>query len=336
MADTGNLLASHPTIFEEIANLPYGETYFHKATGRCSNGRLVVDYIAQASGLPMLDPYLNNTSNFSNGVNFAVAGATALPPAFFAARNIGPLWTKFSLDTQIYWFLKYKTVFCATYAGDCEEHFANSLFLMGEIGGNDYNYPFLLHHSMDEIETFIPLVVQKIVAALKGLIRLGSAKKILVQNNLPIGCSPSYLTFYATGEELDQMGCMPRFNAFAKKSNDLLRTSVAELQVQHPEVKFVFADYYGAALKVLQSPQSFGLNTDVLQVCCGAGGQYNFNPLKPCGLGKTVSCTNPEQYFNWDGIHLTDVAYRTITNLFVDGNFTSPSFQKLCSTIQLN
>ena len=74
------------------------------------------------------------------------------------------------------------------------------------------------------------------------------------------------------------------------------------------------------------------LNTNVLQACCGEGGKYNFDPLKPCGLGKTVSCTNPGQYFNWDGIHLTDAAYRTITNLFVDGDFTSPLLQTLCST----
>ena len=45
LADTGNLLLSHPSLFKEIANLPYGETYFDKPTGRCSDGRLVVDYI---------------------------------------------------------------------------------------------------------------------------------------------------------------------------------------------------------------------------------------------------------------------------------------------------
>jgi hypothetical protein len=38
---------------------------------------------------------------------------------------------------------------------------------MGEIGGNDYNYPFLLRRSMDEVDTFIPLVVDKIISALK-------------------------------------------------------------------------------------------------------------------------------------------------------------------------
>jgi hypothetical protein len=45
LADTGNLLASGPKLFKEITNPPYGESYFHKATGRCSDGRLVVDYL---------------------------------------------------------------------------------------------------------------------------------------------------------------------------------------------------------------------------------------------------------------------------------------------------
>jgi hypothetical protein len=79
-----------------------------------------------------------------------------------------------------------------------------------------------------------------------------------------------------------------------------------------------------------------GLNKDVLQVCCGAGGSYNFNPEIPCGIENTLLCPFPEKYFNWDGIHLTDAAYRTITNLFVNGSFTNPPFQTLCSTAQLN
>jgi hypothetical protein len=49
---------------------------------------------------------------------------------------------------------------------DCNEHFANALFLMGEIGGNDYNNPFFQRRDMEEISTFVPLVVDKIVKAL--------------------------------------------------------------------------------------------------------------------------------------------------------------------------
>lgn len=36
LSDTGNVV---------IAGLPYGMTFFGRATGRCSNGRLVIDFI---------------------------------------------------------------------------------------------------------------------------------------------------------------------------------------------------------------------------------------------------------------------------------------------------
>jgi len=156
---------------------------------------------------------------------------------------------------------------------------------MGAIGGNDYNYPFLQQRPMQEILSFVPLVVDKIINVLQTLITVGGASKILVQNNLPIGCSVAYLTQYATGlwEPLDKMGCMPRFNIFAQKANNLLRARVSKLQAQHPDVKVVFADYYNTALRILQSPQSFGLQTNVLLACCGEGGPYNYNNSQRCG-----------------------------------------------------
>lgn len=45
LADTGNFLNSGAQFFPSISNLPYGMTYFRHATGRCSDGRLVVDFI---------------------------------------------------------------------------------------------------------------------------------------------------------------------------------------------------------------------------------------------------------------------------------------------------
>lgn len=345
LADTGNLLAAAVAGGRNLsqlnfANLPYGETYFRNATGRYSDGRLIVDYIAQAFGLPFLEPYLRvrNTSKVAaTGVNFAVAGATALKADFFKVRNIGPLLTPYSLDVQINWFLTQRRKICENYR-DCDKHFANALFLMGEIGANDYNYPFFQRRPMKEVHTFIPLVVEKIAKALKTLITVGGARKILVQNNLPIGCSSSYLTLYASassrnGEPLDKLGCLRRFNNFARKGNHLLGARVAQLQFQHPEVKFVFADLYGAALNVLKSPHSFGLQKNILRTCCGVGGRYNFNLSMWCGVGRAVVCANPQQYFNWDGVHLTDAAYGNIAKLFLDGSFTAPP---LALTAMLN
>ena len=45
LSDTGNFLLSGAIAFPVIGKLPYGETFFQRATGRCSDGRLVVDFI---------------------------------------------------------------------------------------------------------------------------------------------------------------------------------------------------------------------------------------------------------------------------------------------------
>ena len=45
ISDTGNLIRENPVF--PCSRLPYGETFFKKATGRCSNGLLMIDYIGK-------------------------------------------------------------------------------------------------------------------------------------------------------------------------------------------------------------------------------------------------------------------------------------------------
>lgn len=77
--------------------------------------------LVEAFGLPLLPPYLalNKTQDIQHGVNFAVAGATALDPEFFYQRKIGPvMWTNDSLSTQLGWFKKLKPSLCSTKQGN--------------------------------------------------------------------------------------------------------------------------------------------------------------------------------------------------------------------------
>jgi hypothetical protein len=77
--------------------------------------------VAEESGLPYLPPYLGleKDQNVSHGVNFAVAGATALDPEFFFRRKIGSsLTTNYSLSTQVAWFKKLKPSLCSTKQGN--------------------------------------------------------------------------------------------------------------------------------------------------------------------------------------------------------------------------
>lgn len=45
LSDTGNFLATGANLFPAVGQPPYGETFFRHATGRCSDGRLVIDFI---------------------------------------------------------------------------------------------------------------------------------------------------------------------------------------------------------------------------------------------------------------------------------------------------
>ncbi|TVU35966.1 hypothetical protein EJB05_17873 [Eragrostis curvula] len=106
LTDTGNFLLSVPEDFPDPARyLPYGQTFFGRPSGRYSDGRNLLDFFAEAFGMPYVPPYLGG-GDFRHGANFAVGGATALSWSFFRERGVEPTWTPHSLDEQLQWFKK--------------------------------------------------------------------------------------------------------------------------------------------------------------------------------------------------------------------------------------
>jgi phospholipase/lecithinase/hemolysin len=140
--DTGNTHSTTgPYSFGYVSSPPYGATFFHRSTNRYSDGRLVVDFLAETLALPTyLPPYLSSNSNSSTtavGVNFAVAGATAIEHDFFARNNLSIDVTPQSIMTQLDWFDAHLRA--AAGAGE-RSAVADALFWVGEIGANDYAY----------------------------------------------------------------------------------------------------------------------------------------------------------------------------------------------------
>ena len=45
LADTGNYRFFYTNGSDPVLRLPYGETFFHRATGRFTDGRIVLDFI---------------------------------------------------------------------------------------------------------------------------------------------------------------------------------------------------------------------------------------------------------------------------------------------------
>lgn len=142
--DTGNTQSqTGPSGFNYVSNLPYGRTFFHRPTNRYSDGRLVIDFLAQSLSLPFLPPYHDPEADKSTGVNFAVAGSTAIRHRFFVRNNLTLNVTPQSFQTQLKWFNKFlQAQGCqgAISSSPCREAMEDALFWVGEIGANDYAY----------------------------------------------------------------------------------------------------------------------------------------------------------------------------------------------------
>ncbi|XP_010683532.2 acetylajmalan esterase [Beta vulgaris subsp. vulgaris] len=314
LSDTGNLIREPYGARTAFARLPYGRTFFHRPTGRCSDGLLMVDYFAMYFHLPLLNPYLARRSDFSNGANFAVAGATALDPAALAARNVSLPLTRSTLARQIRWF-KYLLHSTLSNPREIKEKLQKSLVMMGEIGGNDYNFAFFQGRTMHEVYKLVPYVVQAIKAAVQEVIKLG-ATNIVVPGNFPIGCVPLYLVGFPSkyASKYDEFQCLKDYNDFSKFHNELLIKTIQELQQEHPGVAIAYGDYYSALMWVITHAPRLGFEVDgSKRACCALGNNpYNYDPRRGCGSPGVPVCQDPSKTVNWDGIHMTQEGNKNV------------------------
>ncbi|EEF49897.1 carboxylic ester hydrolase, putative [Ricinus communis] len=255
MSDTGDSIIEIPPAYH--ARFPYGQT-IKNATGRPSAGLQIIDYIAQSAGLPFLQPYENPNPTFKNGIEFAVAGVSALSVETPAKCHIPPRITNSSLNVQLEWLDKYVQTKCNG-SKDCQRHLMKSALLMvGEIGANDYDAGLLLNMTIDEVKkVMVPVVVQ----AIRDAAKFESEQR------------PQRLVFY-------------------EHHNVLLQWALEQLRKEYPDVHIAYADLYHAHEWILQNHSKLGFKS-LTVTCCGRGGKYNFMPglLKACGApGVPVLC----------------------------------------------
>ncbi|KAF8679129.1 hypothetical protein HU200_045893 [Digitaria exilis] len=300
ITDNGNWMS--------YARPPYGETFFRRPNGRFCDGRIIIDHLGEraaaavlsdALGIPFLTSYLagNESGDYAHGANFAVGGATALGHAYLEGRSSTP----------------------------------SSLFLVGEIGGNDYNQALFQGRSVDEVKTYVPDVIAGISASVTELIGLGG-KTVVVPGNFPIGCNPGYLTKFQTNDtaQYDSMGCLRWPNDLVKLHNRALRAELAELGRQYPGIAVVYADYYAAAMDLTGDPRKHGFGSEPLVSCCGGGGPYNTNLTVHCGTRAATTCRDPYAAVSWDGFHYTDHAYKVIADGVLRGPHATPPVLARC------
>ncbi|XP_019054921.1 PREDICTED: GDSL esterase/lipase At5g03980-like [Nelumbo nucifera] len=149
-------------------------------------------------------------------------------------------------QVQLDWFKDHLKSICYTQT-ECAHKLERALFLVGEVGGNDYNYAFFQGKTIGEIQSYVPHIVQKIKDAARKVIDHG-AQTVIVPGNFPIGCMPIYLTAFRSDDPAayDELKCLKGLNNFAMFYNDNLQRALKQLRKEYPDVTIVYADYFTA------------------------------------------------------------------------------------------
>ncbi|KAK7341053.1 hypothetical protein VNO80_23977 [Phaseolus coccineus] len=279
---------------------PYGIDFDRGATGRFSNGRSLIDFIGEFLGISSPPPFADPSTNGSrilNGVNYASAAGGILDES---GRNYGD---RFSMNQQIQNFQntlnQYRTM---TNPTSMNQFLAKSIAVV-VTGNNDYlnNYlmPGLYRSSFNySAQQFGNLLVNNFGQQILALHSLG-LRKFFLAGIGPLGCIPN---IRATG--FAPVGrCVDLVNQIVGFFNEGLRSMVEQLNRDHPDSIFAYANTYHVLGDILNNPARYQFDV-VDRACCGVGrnrGQLSCLPLQ-------FPCLNRKQTVFWDAFHPTESA----------------------------
>ncbi|KAA8550904.1 hypothetical protein F0562_002588 [Nyssa sinensis] len=310
---------------------PNGQTHFLEPSGRFCDGRLILDFLIDARGTPLLDPYLDSVGapNFQRGCNFATGGSTIL---LANAASLSP----FSFGIQVAQFVRFKARVLELLAKDKKlqkflpqaDYFREGLYMF-DIGQNDLDGAFY-SKSEDQVLALIPTILSEFETGIKELYNEG-ARNFWIHNTGPLGCLPRIITkFGKDPTKLDQIGCINSHNHAAQLFNTQLHALCTKFQEQLPETNVTYVDIFSIKVNLISNFSQFGFK-EPLAACCGYGGPpLNFDNRIACGETKNLDgtlvtakpCNNTAEYVNWDGNHYTEAANFHVSSQILTGKYT--------------
>ncbi|KAI4357956.1 hypothetical protein L6164_001868 [Bauhinia variegata] len=269
--DSGNGIHIHPDA--PAKSLPYGIDFGGKPTGRSTNGKTVVDYIAILLGLPFVPPYLGLTDHqrdiIKTGINYATEGSGILPETCTSC---------FTLDNQIEAFNRtVENNLSKMFKNQAQSktHLSRSLFVVN-VGVHDYGQQS--QRGSQDPGTYALRLLTEFSLRLQRLYSIG-ARKILVNNIPPAGCFPR-----AAASMKPRGKCDENKNRMITLYNRRLPTLLHQLKSQLPGFVPVHADFYKFLLEMRRNANKYGI-LYIWEPCCpnNVDGDFTCHPNSvPC------------------------------------------------------
>ncbi|KAJ0641658.1 putative triacylglycerol lipase [Helianthus annuus] len=279
--------------------LPYGIDFPSGPTGRFSNGKTVVDAVAELLGFDdYIPPYANARGRaILNGVNYASAAAGIRDET---GQQLG---ARISFAGQVN---NYKTTVSqvVNILGD-EDSAANYLrqciYSVG-LGSNDYLNNYFMPNYYQTSRQYTPeqyasVLIQQYSELVRELYNYG-ARKLVLNGIGQIGCSPNALS-----QSPDGTTCVEKINSANKLFNNELISLVDNFNRDLPDAKFIYINNYDIFQDFINNPQAYGF-TVTNAGCCGVGRN---NGQITCLPGQTP-CQNRDEHVFWDAFHPTEAA----------------------------
>ncbi|CAM0950751.1 unnamed protein product [Alopecurus aequalis] len=336
-ADTGNnnfiqtvARGNHP---------PYGRDYAGGvATGRFSNGRLPVDFVSEALGLPPSVPaYLDpghTIHQLATGVSFASAGAgldnitAQIPVTKHSLSNLhrfhnatdhsstGCMQSAMTLSEQIDHFRRYTERLRRAKGEAAARYIVTRALYIFSIGASDFLQNYLVfpargyRYTLPEYEAYLVGAAEAAVRAVHGL----GARVVRIAGLPPLGCLPleRAMNLLVPGE------CNEMYNVVARSFNSRLRGLVARLNWELPGARLAYVDQYGFVSAMIAKPWEYGFENSV-HGCCGTG--YVETGVL-CSLDNGLTCDNADKYVFFDAVHPSERAYKIIAGAIINATST--------------
>ncbi|XP_077214574.1 uncharacterized protein LOC143849452 [Tasmannia lanceolata] len=250
LIDTGNNLRLNTTV---KPTYPYGVDFPGGSSGRCSNGKIFIDYLAEGLGLPYVAPYLGlsdaERAKTVTGVNYASSACGILDETNSLEGECLPF------SKQLHYFEKTaKTDLPKQFASAkaLSDHLSKAIFVVST-GTNDYNNYLQPSSSTREQytpEEFSQLLIDHLSQGLERLYNLG-ARKMLVLEIGPLGCFPFVI------DTVNAKSCYELLNDLVTMFNNKLPALLNQMKSTLDGLIMVQGQYYAKMLHMFQNPSEY-------------------------------------------------------------------------------